>query len=89
MVSGPVNIAWAQVLQLPLIPRILVIVLSLLLSDVKVLEMSKALRLESIARGGSDITFDRPGFWRQFTTLLKRDATVAIRDPTLYYLQVR
>ncbi|KAG5179071.1 P-loop containing nucleoside triphosphate hydrolase protein [Tribonema minus] len=27
-------------------------------------------------------------FWRQFTVLLKRDAVLARRDPTLYYLQV-
>lgn len=33
-------------------------------------------------------TFDRPGFWRQLSTLLRRDAVVAVRDPTLYYLQV-
>ncbi|CAM9559455.1 unnamed protein product [Discosporangium mesarthrocarpum] len=26
-------------------------------------------------------------FWRQFTTLTKRDALLATRDPTLYYLQ--
>lgn len=32
--------------------------------------------------------FDRPGFWRQLSTLLRRDAVVAVRDPTLYYLQV-
>lgn len=32
--------------------------------------------------------FERPGFSRQLFTLLRRDAMVAVRDPTLYYLQV-
>ena len=44
--------------------------------------------LEKIARGCESHTFIRPGFYRQMSTLLWRDAVVAARDPTLYYLQV-
>lgn len=44
--------------------------------------------LQRMAIGGKEITFERPGFWRQLSTLLWRDAVVAVRDPTLYYLQV-
>lgn len=44
--------------------------------------------LAKTAKGREDHTFDRPGFYRQLSTLLLRDVMVAIRDPTLYYLQV-
>ena len=44
--------------------------------------------LEKTANGMKIPTFQRPGFRRQLSTLLWRDAMVAIRDPTLYYLQV-
>lgn len=44
--------------------------------------------LERMSRGAQDATFGRPGFYMQVATLLWRDAVVAARDPTLYYLQV-
>lgn len=44
--------------------------------------------LVRLTNGAVAQTFDRPGFWRQLSTLLRRDAVVAVRDPTLYYLQV-
>lgn len=34
-------------------------------------------------------TFPGTGFWIQFWTLLWRDSVLAVRDPTLYYLQVK
>lgn len=52
------------------------------------LEVSKAMMLERMAKGGKEYTFSRPGFATQVSTLLWRDAVVALRDPTLYYLQV-
>ena len=43
-------------------------------------------------RALDDVEDDKPlygtTFWRQFTTLLRRNFTVAYRDPTLYYLQM-
>lgn len=50
--------------------------------------MSKANMLAKSAKGSQGYTFKRPGFYRQLTTLLWRDSVVAVRDPTLYYLQV-
>lgn len=44
--------------------------------------------LVRLTNGVVNPIFERPGFWRQLSTLLRRDAVVAIRDPTLYYLQV-
>lgn len=52
------------------------------------LEITKAMMLKKTANGVKIPVFQRPGFRRQLTTLLWRDAMVAIRDPTLYYLQV-
>eukprot|EP00752_Nemacystus_decipiens_P016241 g14521.t1 len=51
------------------------------------LETSKAKMLVRLTHGVVPPTFDRPGFSRQLSTLLRRDAVVAVRDPTLYYLQ--
>lgn len=44
--------------------------------------------LVRLTNGVADRTYERPGFNRQLTTLLWRDFVVAVRDPTLYYLQV-
>lgn len=54
----------------------------------QVLEISKAKMLVRLTNGIVDPTFERPGFLRQLSTLLWRDSVVAVRDPTLYYLQV-
>ncbi|CAM9299488.1 unnamed protein product, partial [Hapterophycus canaliculatus] len=43
--------------------------------------------LVRLTNGVVDRTYERPGFYRQLTTLLWRDSVVAVRDPTLYYLQ--
>ncbi|CAM9653972.1 unnamed protein product, partial [Ectocarpus sp. 12 AP-2014] len=43
--------------------------------------------LVRLTNGIVDPTFERPGFLRQLSTLLWRDSVVAVRDPTLYYLQ--
>ncbi len=45
--------------------------------------------LVRLTHGIVDSTIERPGFSRQMSTLLWRDSVVAVRDPTLYYLQVR
>lgn len=53
------------------------------------LEISKAKMLVRLTNGIVDRKYERPGFYRQVSTLLWRDSVVAVRDPTLYYLQVR
>ncbi|CAM9511546.1 unnamed protein product, partial [Ectocarpus sp. 12 AP-2014] len=56
-------------------------------NTVHALEISKAKMLVRLTNGIVDPTFERPGFLRQLSTLLWRDSVVAVRDPTLYYLQ--
>eukprot|EP00903_Cladosiphon_okamuranus_P008855 g8479.t1 len=51
------------------------------------LETSKAKMLVRLTNGVVPQKFERPGFLRQLSTLLRRDAVVAVRDPTLYHLQ--
>ncbi|CAN0102424.1 unnamed protein product [Pylaiella littoralis] len=51
------------------------------------IETSKAKMLVRLTNGVIATTFERPGFSRQLSTLLWRDSVVALRDPTLYYLQ--